>query len=267
MRILVLVKHLPNHMGVRRFGEDHLVDREAANGILGELDEYSLEQASRIGLKTPATITTLCMGSPAAEKALQKTLQLGADEAVLLSDPRLRGSDAVTTSLVLAAAVRVLEEAAGVFDLILLGMSSTDSYMGTMAAMLAERLSRPQLTFATELEIDVEGKTATITRNFDERVDVLSGDWPTVVSITDQTPAGRTPTIKDIAAARRKRLIRLAFDDLGLSAADVGPERARALITTTAPLPGRPVGVIVDDDGSGSAARQLAEFLLANSGR
>lgn len=268
MRVLVLVKHLPDHTGVRRFTDRHLVDREAASGILGELDEYAMEQAVRLRSAVPTSIVSLCLGSPGAEVALVKTLQLGADEAFLLTDPAVRGSDALTTSLALASAVRAIESRQGAgFDLIFCGMSSTDSYMGTQPAMLAERLGVGQLTFATTLEVDPAARTARITRLMDGRTDLLEADFPAVVSVTDQAPAGRTPTIKDIIAARAKPITRLDLEAIGLPRDRVGSTASRARIQDASLRPARPIGTIITDDGTGNSAQALADFLLAAAPR
>ena len=48
MKIVVLVKHVPDATGERTFAADGTLDREAADGLLSELDEYALQQALRI---------------------------------------------------------------------------------------------------------------------------------------------------------------------------------------------------------------------------
>ena len=48
MKIVVLVKHVPDATGERSFAADGTVDRAATDGLLSELDEYALEQALQI---------------------------------------------------------------------------------------------------------------------------------------------------------------------------------------------------------------------------
>ena len=48
MKILVLVKHVPDATGDRRFADDGTLDRASSDGLLSELDEYAVEQALRI---------------------------------------------------------------------------------------------------------------------------------------------------------------------------------------------------------------------------
>ena len=48
MKIVVLVKHVPDATGERGFAADGTVDRAAGDGLLSELDEYAVEQALRL---------------------------------------------------------------------------------------------------------------------------------------------------------------------------------------------------------------------------
>ena len=48
MKIVVLVKHVPDATGERSFAADGTVDRASSDGLLSELDEYAVEQALQI---------------------------------------------------------------------------------------------------------------------------------------------------------------------------------------------------------------------------
>lgn len=47
MKIVALVKYVPDATGDREFDDDGTVDREGSDGILSELDEYAIEQSCR----------------------------------------------------------------------------------------------------------------------------------------------------------------------------------------------------------------------------
>ena len=89
------------------------------------------------------------MGPEKASESIRKALSMGADKAVHLLDDALAGSDVLQTSYALA---QVLQQIG--FDLVIVGAESTDARMGSMAAMLAERLGVPQLSLASKVEID-----------------------------------------------------------------------------------------------------------------
>ena len=109
MRIVVLVKHVPEPTAVWSFAADHTLDRGGVAGRLSELDEYAVEQAVRLvegGLD--AEITHLTVGPRAAKDGLLKALAIGGDRGVHVVDDAIHGSDALATSLVLAKALERL---------------------------------------------------------------------------------------------------------------------------------------------------------------
>ncbi|MFF9778583.1 electron transfer flavoprotein subunit beta/FixA family protein [Streptomyces sp. NPDC013978] len=260
MNIVVLVKHVPDATGDRRFEPDHTVDRDGVDGLLCELDEYAVEQALRIKEQRAdedVMVTVLTVGPDDAEEALRKALQMGADQAVHVNDEAIAGSDAIATSLVLAEAVKKAGDGT-VPDLVLAGMASTDGGGGVVPAMLAERLDIPQLTLAAEVETD--GTRVRIRRDTDAATEVISAALPLVLSVTDQSGEARYPSFKGIMAAKKKPLQTWDLDDLGIDASLVGPDASWTAVESAAARPPRTTGEIVkDEDGSGVAA--LAGFL------
>src|SRR5512141_243065 len=163
MKIVVPVKYVPEPTAAWRFADDLTLDRDGVEGRLSELDEYAVEQAVRLteaGLD--AEIVALTVGPAKATDALRKALAMGATSGIHVLDDAMHGSDAMSTSLVLAAAI----EQAG-FDLVVTGMSSTDAEMSVIPAMVAERLGAAQVTFASALSVDAAAGTVTIRRDSD----------------------------------------------------------------------------------------------------
>src|SRR6187200_6525 len=122
MKIAVCVKYVPDATGDRRFEADNTVDRVGVDGLLSELDEYAVEQALQIKEKAgdDTEVTVLTVGPESAVDAVRKALQMGADKGVHVSDDAIAGSCALSTSLVLAEAVKKLDH-----DIVMCGMSST----------------------------------------------------------------------------------------------------------------------------------------------
>ena len=110
MKILVLVKHVPDATGERGFAADHTVDREATDGLLSELDEYAVEQALRVAEDGDGVeVVVLTVGPDDAADAIKRALQMGASAGIHVLDEAIAGSDALATSEILAAAVRKAE--------------------------------------------------------------------------------------------------------------------------------------------------------------
>src|SRR5437764_15254779 len=106
MKIVVPVKHVPESTAPVRYAPDGTLDRAGVEGRLSELDEYAVEQAvSLVEGGLPATITYLTMAPTSAVDSLRKALAMGGDDAVLICDDALHGSDSLATSAVLARAI------------------------------------------------------------------------------------------------------------------------------------------------------------------
>ena len=154
VKIVVCVKQVPDSWAEKKLNPaDNTLDREAADAVVNELDEYAIEEAlqiqERLGGADACTVTVLTVGPEKAIESVRKGLQMGADDGVHVVDDALHGSDALATSAVLAAAIDRLAP-----DLVLMGSESTDARMSVVPAMLAERTGRPQLTFAGKVELD-----------------------------------------------------------------------------------------------------------------
>jgi electron transfer flavoprotein beta subunit len=255
MKIVVLVKYVPDATGERTFAADRTVDREAADGLLSELDEYALEQALRIADDGDAEVVAMTLGPDDAADAIKRALQMGAASGVHICDDAVHGSDALGTSTILAAAIRKAEP-----DLVVCGMASTDGAMGVLPSMVAERLGWPAATLGATLSV-ADGK-ATIRRDGDVASLTIEARLPAVVSVTDQSGEARYPSMKGILAAKRKPVETWSLADLGVDPASVGLAAAWTKVLDTTPRPPKAAGQVVpDSDGSGSAA--LVEFLAA----
>jgi len=254
MKIVVCVKYVPDAQADRRFDADTTVDRTGVDGLLSELDEYAVEEALKISeAQGDSTVTVLTVGPENATDALRKALQMGADAGVHVLDEALHGSDALATSLVLARALEKIE-----FDLVLTGMASTDGGMSVVPAMVAERLSLPQVTFAGSLTLD--GGTVRIEREGDVETEVVESSLPALVSVTDQINDPRYPSFKGIMAAKKKPVQTWSLADLGVAAEEVGLSSAWTVVDTVTARPPRQAGQVVPDEGDGGA--RLVEYLV-----
>ena len=236
-----------------------LLDRAGVDAVLNDLDEYAIEEALRIveplneGAETPLhTITLISMGPERATEALRKGLSMGADNAILISDPALAGSDALATSKVLAEVIKK-----GGFDLVFCGTESTDARMSVIPAMLAERLEWAQLSFAGSVKVDPAASRVEIARMTDAGVETMSANFPAVVSVIEKINEPRYPSFKGIMAAKKKPIETKTVSDLGIS--EVGLAAAWSVVDDATARPPRAKGIKVEDAGDGGT--KLVEFL------
>lgn len=257
LKVLVLVKYVPDAQFPRHFDAGHRLVREES--ILSELDEYAVEAALAIseahGGEKVSPVTVLTVGGPDASAAVKKALQMGAANGVHVSDPAIAGSDALATSRVIEAAVRQIAP-----DLVVTGMSSTDAETGVLPSMLAARLGWPQLTLAAgDVAVSEDASTLSARRDDDAEVLRLSTSLPAVLSVTDQSNEPRYPNFKSILGARKKPVQSLSLSELGLDAALVGPQGSGVSVLEAGDAPARATGRLIVDDGNGGVA--LVDFL------
>ncbi|GAA3839526.1 electron transfer flavoprotein subunit beta/FixA family protein [Sphaerisporangium flaviroseum] len=255
MNIVVCVKQVPDTATERKLSpEDNTLDRDAADGVINELCEYAVEEALKIKEAHGGEVTVLTMGPGKASDTIRKALAMGADKAVHLVDDALHGSDALSTSYALAQTLKKIG-----FDLVVLGSESTDARMGVLAAMLAERLGAPQLTFARK--VDIDGSTITIERVTDYGFDRVEATLPAVVSVVEKINEPRYPSFKGIMAAKKKPVQTLGVADAEIDASQVGLGAAWSEVAEFVVAPPRAAGTIVKDEGDGGS--KAADFLAS----
>ena len=261
MKIAVCVKQVPDSWAEKKM-VNGILDRENVDAVLNDLDEYAVEEALRIAEAHggneeggPNTVTVISMGPERATEAVRKALSMGANDAILITDAKLAGADALATSAVLAA---VIEK--GGFDLVICGTESTDARMSVVPAMLAERLDAAQLTFASKVEVDPAGKKVSITRVTEAGVDEMHAQFPCVISVVEKINEPRYPSFKGIMAAKKKLITTMSLSDTGLSPSEVGSSAAWSAVKDALPRPPRGAGVKLTDEGHGG--EKLVEFLV-----
>ena len=253
MKIAVCVKQVPDTWAEKRLlPEDSTLDRDSADGVMNELDEYAVEEALKLVEAHGGEVVVVTMGPERAAETVRKALSMGADSGIHILDAALHGSDAIATSAVLAAAL-----SGRAIDLVIFGSESTDARMSVVPAMVAERLGWAQLTFAQR--VDVTGTDVTIDRVTETGFTTVTGALPCVVSVVEKINEPRYPSFKGIMAAKKKPVETLSVSDTGVDAAAVGAAAAWTAVADFAARPPKAAGVIVTDEGDGGA--KLAGFL------
>lgn len=248
MQIVVCVKQIPDPASPSSLDPETNRLVRPPEQVLDDTDRYGIEVGLQLGEETGGAVTLLSMGPAGTMQGIRQALAMGADKAVIVDDPALEGSDALTTAKVLAAAAR--REG---FDVLVAGVESTDGYTGIVPQMMAELLDAPALTFARKVELD--GAVLRIERQTASGFDVVESGLPAVLAVTAGAVEPRYPTFRGIMGAKNKPVDTLQASDLE-AGGDPGQE-----VVSAAPAPERQAGVVVDDDGTGHL--RIVEFLEA----
>lgn len=261
MNIVVLVKQVPDTWAERKLQDsDKTLDRASVDVVMNEIDEYAVEEALKIkeAAGDDSEVTVLTMGPDRAVETIRKALSMGVDKAVHLSDEALHGSCAIQTSYALAKVLETLD-----YDLVICGSESTDARLSIMAALLAERLGKPQLSGARKVTVTWEGTAGSvrIERQNENGYDVVEAAMPAIISVVEKINEPRYPSFKGIMAAKKKPLTTLTIADAGIEADKVGLTNATSSVESFSNRPPRQAGQIVKDEGDGGA--KVAEFLAS----
>jgi electron transfer flavoprotein beta subunit len=250
MNVVVCVKQVPDPNSPGQLdASTHLLKRDGEL-VLDPGDEFGVEAGLQLAEKHGGEVTVISMGPERGLDAVRKALAMGAARGVLISDDSLRGSDALTTAKVLAAAIGKQE-----FDVVITATESTDGYTGVVPQMLAGLLDIPAITFAKS--VSFEGDTLKVERQTETGIEVVEAKLPVVLSVTAGVNEPRYPSLKGIMGAKQKPLDRPTPADLGVEG--LGAASAGQKITAVEPAPERAAGEIIQDDGE--AAKRIVDFL------
>ncbi len=260
MNIVVCVKQTPNSAAKVSVEGGHVTWGDAPL-IVNPWDEYAVEEALRQKEKHGGKVTAISMGPESAREALKTALAMGCDEAILVSDAGLKGSDSLGTARALASAVRKI----GSVDLVLFGRQAIDGDTGLTAAQVAHLLGWPALTYVAAVEeIKPEAKTMRVQRMIDEGRQVVEAQLPVAMSVVKELNEPRYPSFMGIRKASKATIPTWSIADLGVEASKVGS--AGALVSWSeiyAPPVHKVECEVVKGETPQETARTLVDRLIA----
>lgn len=263
MKIGVCIKQVPateSALAVRSDGMD--IERSGLTFIVNPYDELAVEEALRIRERIgTGEVTVLTMRSHAAQKpeeALRTCLAMGADNAVLLSDPAFDGGDSLATARVLAAALRRLA-----FDLLLFGKQAVDDDEGAVGIQVAELLGIPHVAVVNKLEVHAEARCLVAHRQIEGGIEVVEAPLPALITCQKGLNEPRYPSLAGIMNAKRKPLEVWTCHTLGLTPDTVGSAGAKLRVVRVEPPPPRRPGQLIPGDAA-TAVKELVRLLHEN---
>ena len=258
MRIAVCVKQVPDTNEIRINPETGTLIRDGVPSILNNDDANALEQALQIKDANPdTTVTVLTMGPPQAREMLQECLAMGADEAILLSDRALGGSDTWATSNALAAGLRK----AGPFDLIFAGRQAIDGDTAQVGPQIAEKMGLPQVTYVKEFEL--EGDTVTVKRALEDGYEKLRVKLPCVLTAIKELNTPRYMSVPGILRAAKGEIKIWNADAIGVDKTTVGLKASPTNVFRSFTPKPKGKGVSVEGDTPKEQAGNLLADLRA----
>jgi len=219
--------------------------------VINPWDEFSTEAALKLKEANGGTLTALSVGGEEAKIALRHALAMGADEAILVSDPALGAPDPAATARLLAAALQKI----GGVEVAFFGRQAIDDDSGLVPAMVARLLGWPALTLASVVKFEAGGLR--VERAVEEGRQIVTAKLPAVVSTVKDIGEPRFPSFMGIRKASKTEIPVWSLAALGLPAPVVSVQ--------TLSLSEAPVKEVVCELVSGSPqeiADKLADKIL-----
>jgi electron transfer flavoprotein beta subunit len=195
MLIVTCVKQVPDTTQVKVDPVTGTLIREGVPFIMNPYDTHALEESLRLKDKYGFRVAVISMGPPNAEVTLKKTLALGADEAILLSDRAFGGADTLATSMVLTGAIKKLAEKEEL-AIVMCGRQTIDGDTAQVGPGIATRLGCSQLTLVDRVEeIDLKTKTLKARRKLEGRHEIVAAPLPVMIAVLREINTPRYPKV------------------------------------------------------------------------
>lgn len=260
MKIVVCVKQVPateSKLALTRDGTD--IERAGLSFVVNPYDEFAVEEAlqvrERLGSGDVTVLSLRPHAAQKAEEALRTCLAMGADKAILLSDPAFEGGDGYTTALVLVAALRRLP-----FDLLLFGKQAVDDDGGAVGIQVSELLGLPHVAVVNKLEVNRQAQTVIAQRQIEGGVEVVEAPLPALITCQKGLNEPRYPSLPGIMQAKQKPLEIWNWETIGVAPEAVGPEGAKLKLVRLESPPPRQAARIIPGDAS-AAVKELVWLL------
>ena len=245
MKIVVLVKQVPNTSEVKLDPKTGNLIREGIESIINPDDRHALEAAVTLKQAQGGKIMALSMGPPQAIDAISEAMGMGADEGVLLTDRLFAGADTWATSTTLGKAI----EKIGTFDLILCGRQAIDGDTAQIGPQVADYLKVPHVSYVFDIEA-VHKKSLVVKRQLEDGYERIECRLPGLLTVIGAINRPRYPRVDRLLdACREKAPIKIwNAADIGAQTKEVGLEGSLThVIKTFAPKLQRQTEMIPGD--------------------
>ena len=218
MKIILCVKQVPDTSDIK-WTENNTIQREGLESIINPYDIYAIETALKLKKAYDnIEITALTMGPFQAKEMLKKTIALGVDTGILLSDKKFAAADTYATGKTIGIAIK---EKFSDFDLIICGQFAIDGDTAQTGPSIANTLNIPHVTHVKEI-LAYESNTITVKRELDDGTEIVKVKLPALICVLKDFYEPTRAKINGIKKAQNTKIETYGFEDLGLNPEEVG---------------------------------------------
>ena len=217
MHIVVAIKAVPETGDVKWDEKKGTMIRAGLGLVINPYDLHALEQGIRLRETYGGKVTAISMGPSSVKEVLKEAIAVGADSAILLSDPGFAGSDTLATSFTLSRAIKKIPDV----DLVLCGKQAIDGDTAQVGPETAHNLDIPYVTYVRKIE-EIEDRKIKVERLMDNGYQVIEMSLPGLLTVVKEINEPRFPTLRGKIKARKSEIETWGITTLEGDAKDYG---------------------------------------------
>jgi len=232
VRIIVLIKQVPDTTEIKIDPKTGTLMREGVESIINPDDRHAIELAVTLKEAYGGKSTVISMGPSQAIDAISEALGMGMDEGILLTDKNLAGADTWATSFTLGKAIRKVKR----YDLIICGRQAIDGDTAQIGPQIAEFLNLPQLTYVRTVE-EISEKKIVVQRALEGGYERVESPLPALITVIGDVNAPRYPRMDLLISACEDKANIKIWDagDLGVKVQEIGLSGSLTRVIKTFP--------------------------------
>jgi len=212
IKIIICAKQVPDpeapFTAVHVDPEAKKISTEGVPPVINPFDENAIEAALHIKEEAGAEITVLSMGDKISQAVLRSALAVGANNLILLDDPRFKDLDSSATAYVLSTAIKKIGE----YDLIFTGRQAGDWDSGQTGLILGEILGIVSINLARGVRVD--GDKVIVEKMISDGYELVRAGMPALITISSEVGELRYPALKQRMLAHKQPIEIWRAEDL-----------------------------------------------------
>ncbi|MFK7916622.1 MAG: electron transfer flavoprotein beta subunit/FixA family protein [Ilumatobacter sp.] len=222
MRVLVCVKRVPAPGAKINITDDgQAVDATNLGHTMSPHEECALELAVQLVETHGGESHVLTLGTAEADEQCRWAASIGISKATLVEVDSMDW-DPQRTARALTDSIRSIEEADGVFDVMIFGNESADTGGFQVGIRVARALGRPMVNAIKGVEVSESGDVLEARRETDSGFEVYQLPMPCAIGVKEGITWPRYPTMRGRLASKK-----LAVESMSSDAAPGGQSKVR----------------------------------------
>ncbi|WP_460023291.1 electron transfer flavoprotein subunit beta/FixA family protein [Lactovum odontotermitis] len=204
------------------------IQRAGPKQVINPEDASALAYALGLKKESPATtVEVLSMGPANLAEKLKDLVRIGADKAVLITDPSYAASDSYATSLILSSYLQKAN-----FDFLFTGTKTLDGETGHIGPQVAEALNLDQFSNVQTI-LEMTMKQIEFEADFENEIIRARMSCPAVISVGDHFNSGQKlgfVKYDDLGREVGNQFIQLSNSDLQVDLSQVGRKGSPTIV-------------------------------------